>query len=135
MAIFRKKNTTQNRRSETRYCLPNLAAYTDEGAEYREKLVNVSFSGCCLSTPVKLKNGDHVLIHFITSPNYYTIDDSFCLDGSVVWSASRGDGNFTYGFVFPQPHTTFFIDETRAFREQLARMACQQYGVSSTCPH
>jgi hypothetical protein len=125
--MFGKKNNPANRRTEQRYKLANMAAYTDEGADSREKLVNVSRGGCCLKTPVKLNKGEHILIHFISSENYYIIENSFCLDSYVAWKNEGPNGLYHYGFQFSQPRSQFFETESSAFRDEVARIACRQY--------
>ncbi|MBD3392467.1 MAG: hypothetical protein GF418_10325 [Chitinivibrionales bacterium] len=123
MRISSNADKAINRRRERRYVLPTLAVYTEEGSDCREKLVNVSKTGCSFVTPVSLTRGEHVLLHFIASSNYYAIDDSYCLDGRVVWRSVLRDGNYRYGVQFPETHSDFLEGETRAFREQVDRLA------------
>jgi c-di-GMP-binding flagellar brake protein YcgR len=132
MRFGNRKDKAVNRRRDRRDVLPTLAAYTDEGSDYREKLVNVSRNGCCLQTPVAIKAGEHLLIHFIASANFYVIDDSFCIDGVVVWRHDNGEGGYRYGLEFSDARTEFFASETRAFQDHVARLACESYLDSNT---
>jgi c-di-GMP-binding flagellar brake protein YcgR len=121
------KDKAVNRRREPRYVLPTLTAYTEEGRERREQLVNVSRNGCCILTPVSLSRGEHVLVHFVASNTSYVLDDSFCIDSRVVWRKGEGEEGYRYGMEFAKAGGEFLEGETRAFREHMARLACQSY--------
>jgi hypothetical protein len=123
MGIFSKRTEPVNRRREPRYVLPTLIAYTDENQDAREKLVNVSRNGCCLSSSATYNKDDHVLVHFIASDNYYVIEDSFCLDGKVVWKSKDKNNGHTYGMHFEERNSEFFENESRAFKDHVARAA------------
>jgi hypothetical protein len=129
--MFGKKTREANQRFEPRYHSHGMAAYTDEGSDVREKLINVSLSGCCLETPVNIETGEHILIHFLSSDNSYTIENSFCLDCSIAWKSQEKNGSFHYGFQFSEPRSQFFLEESRAFREEVTRIACRQHLTAS----
>jgi hypothetical protein len=117
-----KKDGGANRRKEPRFCVPALAVYTDEGSAGREKLVNISNSGCCIATPASLSKGDHVLVHFMVSTNFRYIDDSFCLDTCVVWRAKQKENGYRYGMNFSESNSLFLINEKRALQNHLAML-------------
>jgi hypothetical protein len=127
MELLRNRKKAVNRRREPRYDLATLTAYTDEGADYKEKLVNVSRTGCCIISPVSLDKGEHILIHFIATNNYYIIDDSFCLDGCIVWRNKDTAGSYRYGVEFPKVRTEFLAAENRAFQDHVAQAAIRSY--------
>lgn len=114
-----KWNSKKNRRIAPRYELP-MAVYTEEGYDYKEKLLNISETGCCMETPVELGKGEHVLLHFIASNSFCAIEDSFCLDGSIVWSSHDSTG-YRYGIHFVESTKDFFVREQTVFREHLAK--------------
>ncbi len=116
-------NSSQNRRQTPRYELP-LNVFTDEGVGNSEALVNISLSGCCIHTPVSYTSGDHVLLHFASTQDYFPHETTFCLDGQIVWKKQSGKRGFVYGMQFPEDESSeFFQNERSIFTELLRSLA------------
>jgi hypothetical protein len=98
------------RRNATRYIVP-LYAWTEEGMESEEKLVDMSESGCGFASPVDFSSNEHVVVHFGTPKGKRLNIEKFCLHGTIVWKKKDSTSSFRYGLTFPAGTSSFFNEQ------------------------